>query len=49
MTAKAENTHEESYQEFKELVNMTPKQIEKWLQTEESKEVGFKEKKAESL
>lgn len=30
--------------EFKKAVNMTPKQIEEWLETEESKKVGFKEK-----
>lgn len=29
--------------EFKEAVNMTASQIEKWLDTDESKEVGFKE------
>jgi hypothetical protein len=44
MAAKAENEQEEIYQAFKDLVNMTPKQIEKWLGTEESVEVGFKEK-----
>jgi hypothetical protein len=44
MAAKAENEQEEVYQEFRELVNMTPKQIENWLQTEDSREVGFKEK-----
>lgn len=36
--------------EFKKSVNMTAKQIEKWLGTEESKEVGFKENdKGESV
>ena len=29
--------------EFKKLVNMTPKKLEAWLQTPESKKVGFKE------
>ena len=29
--------------EFKKAVNMTARQIEKWLDTKESKEVGFKE------
>lgn len=29
--------------EFKEVVNMTPKKLEKWLDTKESKKVGFKE------
>ena len=28
--------------EFKELVNMTPAALEKWLETSQSKEVGFK-------
>ncbi len=32
----------EIYQKFRDLVNMTPKQLEKWLQTEESKKVGFR-------
>lgn len=29
--------------EFKEVVNMTTKQLEDWLKTNESKRVGFKE------
>lgn len=29
--------------DFKKAVNMTPKKIEDWLQTEESKKVGWKE------
>jgi hypothetical protein len=29
--------------EFKEAVNMTPKQLESWLKTEESKSVGQKD------
>jgi hypothetical protein len=29
--------------EFKHVVNMTPKRLENWLETKESKEVGFKE------
>lgn len=29
--------------EFKKAVNMTPKSLEAWLQTPESKKVGFKE------
>lgn len=29
--------------EFKEAVNMAPAEIEKWLETEESKNVGYKE------
>ncbi len=29
--------------EFKEAVNMTPKKLKEWLQTEDSKTVGYKE------
>jgi hypothetical protein len=32
---------EEIYYQFHELVNMNPKQLEDWLQTDESKSVGF--------
>lgn len=36
--------------EFKKAVNMTPKQLEKWLETEESKKVGYRENdKGESV
>lgn len=31
---------EQVIEEFDELVNMTPKELEDWLQTDESKEVG---------
>jgi hypothetical protein len=30
-------------QEFDDLVNMTPKQLEDWLETDESKDVGWKD------
>lgn len=40
---KATSANEEIYQEFNELVNMSPKELEKWLDTEESRKVGFKE------
>lgn len=33
----------ETLHDFKEAVNMTAKQLEKWLKTEESKKVGYKE------
>lgn len=33
--------HQETYNAFKDLVNMSPSAIEKWLETEESHEVGF--------
>jgi len=31
---------EEIYQDFKDKVNMAPKEFEDWLKTEESKSVG---------
>ena len=31
---------EEAYQEFKDSVNMAPKELEEWLETEEAKSVG---------
>ncbi len=34
--------------EFDELVNMTPKELEEWLQTEESKSVGQSDSGGES-
>mgnify|MGYP005755127887 CR=1 FL=1 len=34
---------EQIYQDFNEAVNMTPSELEKWLDTDESKEVGYKE------
>ncbi len=39
---------EEAYQEFGDLVNMAPKEIEEWLETEESKSVGQKSDGGES-
>ena len=33
-------SHEEIYTEFYDTVNMQPKEIEDWLETEESKSVG---------
>lgn len=32
---------QEIYADFKENVNMTPAKLEKWLNTEESKSVGW--------
>jgi hypothetical protein len=40
--------HDDTYAEFSDAVNMTTKQIEGWLQTEESKEVGQKKDGGES-
>ena len=36
----ADKSHEEIYNEFNDVVNMAPKELEDWLQTEESKSVG---------
>ena len=38
-----ESEYEDTYQEFKDKVNMAPKELEDWLETDESKEVGRKE------
>ena len=38
----ATDDHAETYAAFKQAVNMTPAALEKWLVTEESKEVGWK-------
>ena len=35
--------HEEIWQDFGDLVNMAPKELEDWLETEESKSVGDSE------
>ena len=34
---------EKAIKDFKKLVNMTPKKLEAWLETEDSKKVGFKD------
>ena len=44
-----EDEKEEIYQDFKEKVNMQPKEIEDWLETEESKSVGYSEDGGESV
>ena len=36
----ADKSHEKIYDEFKEVVNMAPKELEEWLKTDESKSVG---------
>ncbi len=33
----------DAIREFKEAVNMTPKELERWLETDHSQEVGWKE------
>lgn len=35
--------------EFQQVINMTPEELESWLDTEESKEVGQKEGEEESI
>jgi hypothetical protein len=42
MTTETEARHhaKETHQEFDKLVNMTPKTLEEWLETNESKSVG---------
>lgn len=37
-----------TYQEFTEAVNMTPRQLREWLETEQSQEVGQKDGGGES-
>jgi hypothetical protein len=39
---------EQVVEEFDEAVNMSPKELEEWLETEESKEVGQKDGGSES-
>ena len=39
---------EQTENEFSELVNMTPKELEAWLETEDSKAVGQKDNGGES-
>ena len=34
-----------AYDDFREAVNMSPAEIERWLETDESREVGFKDDK----
>ena len=37
-----ENEQQEVYEDFNNHVNMTPKELEEWLETDESKSVGWK-------
>ncbi|MBE7174092.1 MAG: DUF3140 domain-containing protein [Williamsia sp.] len=37
---KEEQEHQDTHEEFKKLVNMTASQLEKWLETDESKHTG---------
>ncbi|MFD2238519.1 DUF3140 domain-containing protein [Aureimonas populi] len=36
--------HEQTWSEFRSLANMTPTELERWLETEESKTVGITKK-----
>ena len=38
----SDDDHEATYQAFKELVNMTASTLDRWLETDDSKEVGWK-------
>ncbi|MGA0560563.1 DUF3140 domain-containing protein [Larkinella sp. VNQ87] len=44
-----EEEKKEVLDEFNELVNMTPSELEKWLKTEESKSVGWDSGDGESV
>ena len=35
------DTRQETYDDFRDLVNMAPKELEEWLDTDESKSVGY--------
>ncbi|KQT69906.1 MULTISPECIES: DUF3140 domain-containing protein [unclassified Aureimonas] len=39
--AESKTDHDDTMKDFAEAVNMTPAELEKWLKTEESKEVGW--------
>ncbi|MDR5836468.1 DUF3140 domain-containing protein [Caballeronia sp. LZ034LL] len=51
MTAHQDSSDDdaETYATFKELVNMTASQLDKWLDTDESREVGQKKDGGESV
>ncbi len=40
---------DEAYRDFAEAVNMTPKALERWLETDESQDVGQKNRGSESV
>ena len=44
----ADKSHEDIWDAFKDKVNMAPKELEDWLDTEESKSVGASENGGES-
>ena len=43
-----DDDQKETLKEFKEAVNMSPKELEKWLETDDSKKVGQKDGDGES-
>lgn len=45
----SDKSKDEIYKEFREAINMSPSEIEKWLDTEESKEVGQDSGSGESI
>lgn len=47
--AASTDTPEEIYQRFKELVNMAPAELERWLDTDDSKEAGQDSGDGESI
>lgn len=49
MENKQEKEQQETYTKFNELVNMAPAEIEKWLDTDESKKVGQDSGDGESI
>ena len=49
MSVSWDEKEESIYQEFHDLVNMQPKELEQWLQTDESKAVGLSEDGGESV
>lgn len=40
---------QETYREFRDAVNMAPKELEQWLETQESREVGQEQGGGESV
>ena len=47
--AKNDDDHAQVYARFHEAVNMAPAEIEEWLETEDSRKVGFKRDGGESV
>lgn len=49
MAERSDEERREIHEEFRQRVNMTPKALEAWLETEESRSVGAKEDGGESV